>query len=325
MLVAELAGQDQGPAAALHATGSRPLPADHQHRLGRRAAGHLRPRARPQLRQQPLLLRLLHARVAQPRPRLALHRQRRAHRDGARQRVRPLRGPAERRRGAPRRRARTSTTTASSCSRPASTSCRRSSQQLTSPRGKVHRINPDGTIPTDNPFYDGSGPNVDSIWARGLRNPYRAYYDPPTGRYFIGDVGGNDASTADRGGRPRRRGRELRLAEQRGPVLGALPEPAVLLPAQRSRLRDHRRLRLPRLAVPELVRRRLLLRRLHPELDQGPDARRQRQRHRHASTSSRPTAASTARTATSSTWPRDRTAPSTTSISGTPTSAAPSA
>jgi glucose/arabinose dehydrogenase len=67
---------------------------------------------------------------------------------------------------------------------------------LTSPRGKVHRINPDGTIPTDNPFYDGSGPNVDSIWARGLRNPFRAYYDPPTGRLFIGDVGGNDPSTS---------------------------------------------------------------------------------------------------------------------------------
>ena len=70
------------------------------------------------------------------------------------------------------------------------------SQQLNSPRGKVHRINPDGTIPTDNPFYDGSGPNVDSIWALGLRNPYRAYYDPPSGRYFIGDVGGNDPTTA---------------------------------------------------------------------------------------------------------------------------------
>jgi glucose/arabinose dehydrogenase/PKD repeat protein len=70
------------------------------------------------------------------------------------------------------------------------------SQMLTSPRGKVHRINSDGTIPTDNPFYDGAGPNVDSIWALGLRNPYRASYDPPTGRLFIGDVGGNDNSTA---------------------------------------------------------------------------------------------------------------------------------
>jgi len=51
------------------------------------------------------------------------------------------------------------------------------SQQLDSPRGKILRINKDGTIPTDNPFYDGAGPNVDSIWARGLRNPFRAFYD----------------------------------------------------------------------------------------------------------------------------------------------------
>jgi glucose/arabinose dehydrogenase/chitodextrinase len=69
-------------------------------------------------------------------------------------------------------------------------------QQLTNPRGKVHRINSSGTIPTDNPFFDGAGPNVDSIWAYGLRNPYRAYYDSPTGRLFIGDVGGNDQATA---------------------------------------------------------------------------------------------------------------------------------
>ncbi len=69
-------------------------------------------------------------------------------------------------------------------------------QNLNSPRGKVHRINLDGTVPTDNPFYDGTGPHVDSIWAYGLRNPYRAYYDAPTGRMYIGDVGGNDYSTA---------------------------------------------------------------------------------------------------------------------------------
>jgi glucose/arabinose dehydrogenase len=67
---------------------------------------------------------------------------------------------------------------------------------LSSPRGKIHRINPDGTAPTDNPFYDGAGPNVDTIWARGLRNPFRAYYDKPTGRLYVGDVGGNVASTS---------------------------------------------------------------------------------------------------------------------------------
>jgi glucose/arabinose dehydrogenase/PKD repeat protein len=70
------------------------------------------------------------------------------------------------------------------------------SQDLSNPRGKIHRINPDGTVPTDNPFYDGNGPNYDSVWARGLRNPYRAYYDAPTDRLLIGDVGGNDSSTA---------------------------------------------------------------------------------------------------------------------------------
>ena len=70
------------------------------------------------------------------------------------------------------------------------------SQQLTSPRGKLHRINADGTVPTDNPFYDGTGSNIDSIWALGLRNPFRASYDSVTDRIYIGDVGGNDPSTA---------------------------------------------------------------------------------------------------------------------------------
>ena len=69
-------------------------------------------------------------------------------------------------------------------------------QSLSSPRGKIHRINPDGTVPTDDPFYDGTGPNWDSIWALGLRNPYRASYDAPTGRLYVGDVGGNDNATA---------------------------------------------------------------------------------------------------------------------------------
>ncbi len=69
-------------------------------------------------------------------------------------------------------------------------------QDLRSPRGKILRFNADGTIPTDNPFYDGTGPNYDAIWARGLRNPYRAYYDAPTDRLIIGDVGGNVYSTA---------------------------------------------------------------------------------------------------------------------------------
>jgi hypothetical protein len=30
----------------------------------------------------------------------------------------------------------------------------------------------------------------------GLRNPFRAYYDAPTGRFYVRDVGGNVTSTA---------------------------------------------------------------------------------------------------------------------------------
>ena len=128
-------------------------------------------------------------------------------------------------------------------------------------------------VPTDNPFFDGAGPNSTAIWARGLRNPFRAYYDAPTGRYYIADVGGNDPVDRRGGDQHRRAGRELRLARQRGHLLAALHEPAVLLPAQRPRRLDHRRLRLPRHRSSRArYRRRLLLRRLHPELDQGAEA-----------------------------------------------------
>jgi glucose/arabinose dehydrogenase len=69
-------------------------------------------------------------------------------------------------------------------------------QPLTSYRGKMLRVNTDGTIPTDNPFYDGTGPNKDEIWARGFRNPFRMSFDPGTGDLYIGDVGANDPSTS---------------------------------------------------------------------------------------------------------------------------------
>ncbi|MEQ1851988.1 MAG: PQQ-dependent sugar dehydrogenase, partial [Chthoniobacteraceae bacterium] len=62
--------------------------------------------------------------------------------------------------------------------------------------GKVHRINKDGSIPPGNPYADGTGPNMDSIFAYGLRNPFRARWDLPSGRFFIGEVGGNTQSIA---------------------------------------------------------------------------------------------------------------------------------
>jgi glucose/arabinose dehydrogenase/PKD repeat protein len=69
-------------------------------------------------------------------------------------------------------------------------------QRLDSDRGKILRINPDGSIPTDNPFHDGSGQPRDAIWALGLRNPFRCSLDGVTGRIFICEVGGNDPDIA---------------------------------------------------------------------------------------------------------------------------------
>ena len=71
------------------------------------------------------------------------------------------------------------------------TASRARSDDLTNVFGKILRINTNGTVPTDNPFYDGAGPNIDEIWAYGLRNPYRTNFDHATGLYWIGDVGGN--------------------------------------------------------------------------------------------------------------------------------------
>jgi glucose/arabinose dehydrogenase len=69
-------------------------------------------------------------------------------------------------------------------------------QNLTVFGGKLLRINLDGTTPTDNPFFDGPGPNKDQIWARGLRNPFRMTIDPVTGHLYVGDVGENSTTTS---------------------------------------------------------------------------------------------------------------------------------
>ncbi len=103
-------------------------------------------------------------------------------------------------------------------------------QLLSSPRGKIHRINPDGTVPTDNPFYDGSGPNWDSIWALGLRNPFRACYDAPTGRLIIGDVGGNDYSTAKEEVDIGARGANYGWPNSQGPCSGTCTDPIYFWP-----------------------------------------------------------------------------------------------
>ncbi len=56
--------------------------------------------------------------------------------------------------------------------------------------GKVLRINADGSIPTDNPFYDETTGKNRAIYARGFRNPFDLAVEPGTGgRIYINDVG----------------------------------------------------------------------------------------------------------------------------------------
>jgi glucose/arabinose dehydrogenase len=65
------------------------------------------------------------------------------------------------------------------------------SQTLTNLLGKVLRINADGSIPTDNPFYSTASANNRAIWALGLRNPFTFAFQPGSSRMFINDVGQN--------------------------------------------------------------------------------------------------------------------------------------
>ncbi len=63
------------------------------------------------------------------------------------------------------------------------------SQSLATTKGKILRLNPDGSIPEDNPFTDQTSGANQAIWALGLRNPFSFAFQPGTGRMFINDVG----------------------------------------------------------------------------------------------------------------------------------------
>lgn len=68
------------------------------------------------------------------------------------------------------------------------------SQMITNRLGKILRVTPDGSIPTDNPTRFPGIPGTTSglnraIWAVGLRNPFTFAIQPGTGRIFVNDVG----------------------------------------------------------------------------------------------------------------------------------------
>src|SRR5262249_5891419 len=64
-------------------------------------------------------------------------------------------------------------------------------QRLDTFQGKLLRINPDGSIPADNPLITRTQGKYQAIWALGLRNPFTVAVQPATGRIHVNDVGQN--------------------------------------------------------------------------------------------------------------------------------------
>jgi glucose/arabinose dehydrogenase len=62
-------------------------------------------------------------------------------------------------------------------------------QELSSLLGKVLRLEKNGSIPPDNPFYGQAQGLYRAIFALGLRNPFSFAIQPGTGRILINDVG----------------------------------------------------------------------------------------------------------------------------------------
>lgn len=72
-------------------------------------------------------------------------------------------------------------------------------QSSTSLLGKMLRLNDDGSIPSDNPFFNTHTGVYRAIWATGLRNPYTFDVQPETGKIFINDVGEADFEEINEG------------------------------------------------------------------------------------------------------------------------------
>jgi glucose/arabinose dehydrogenase len=74
-------------------------------------------------------------------------------------------------------------------------------QDLGSPLGKVHRINDDGTVPSDNPLVGRAGA-LATVWTYGHRNPQGLSIDPVSGLLWEsehGPMGGDELNVLDAG------------------------------------------------------------------------------------------------------------------------------
>ncbi|MEO6543495.1 MAG: PQQ-dependent sugar dehydrogenase, partial [Nitrospiraceae bacterium] len=72
-------------------------------------------------------------------------------------------------------------------------------QDLNDLRGKILRLNDDGTAPGDNPFDDGTNSIASKVYNYGLRNPFRFTLHPVSGEPYVGDVGWDSWEEFNRG------------------------------------------------------------------------------------------------------------------------------
>ena len=72
-------------------------------------------------------------------------------------------------------------------------------QSLNNLLGKMLRLNADGSIPTDNPFFSSTSGKNRAIYALGLRNPFTFAFNPTLTQLFINDVGQNTWEEIDDG------------------------------------------------------------------------------------------------------------------------------
>ena len=62
-------------------------------------------------------------------------------------------------------------------------------ESLNTTFGKILRINSDGSIPNDNPFFNRTSGINKAIYATGVRNPFTMDADPASARIYFNDVG----------------------------------------------------------------------------------------------------------------------------------------
>jgi glucose/arabinose dehydrogenase len=71
-------------------------------------------------------------------------------------------------------------------------------QNLTSLAGKILRVNPDGSTPSDNPFFNNANVNAKKVFSFGHRNSYGYTFHPHTNQLWETENGPNDSDEINR-------------------------------------------------------------------------------------------------------------------------------